>query len=160
MTAREVMRLIERNGGILRAVTDRARDLSPVCYLRPVRGRRHTPRRGDRSPPGSPFAFSPHGTSGHRAAEDLLGHDQGVCRARSAKRTRGWAESLAGDLLPGATSPASFPPIRWLRDRDTGDPAGLGCDDAERGAHVRLLSRRMLPLNTHYPHGLGRPSSH
>jgi hypothetical protein len=50
------------------------------------------------------------------------------------------------------------PPIRWICDRDAGNPAGPGCDDAERGAHVRLLPGRTLPLNTHYSRGLGRSS--
>ena len=38
----------------------------------------------------------------HRAPEDLLGHDQGVCRGRSAKIYLARAESLVRDMQPGS----------------------------------------------------------
>ena len=94
---RAVLRSIPRGCVLPRAVVYHARDHSPVCCLRPVRDRRHTRRRDHRSPPGSPLAPSPHRTSGHRAPEDFLGHDRGIYRGRSAKKST-WAGGVASLL--------------------------------------------------------------
>ena len=71
----------------------------------------------------------------HGAPEDLLGHEQGVCRGPFGQKYMARAESLAGDLLPGEPGQDMWFTVRsgTQRTRLEGKPAPGWAGTAGRG---------------------------